>query len=236
MECLAVFIDAENISCSDYNQTEQRIRNLGTIIVNNVYADWSDSSIKNWLINARKIGLHTIQCDKISGKNSIDLKITVDMMKYLFTNDHITTFVIVSTDSDFRHVVTEIKSLNKKVICVGYDYANISLKSVCDQYIELYGNNVSNVSKWCLNFTEEKKLKMNKNENYSKYIVCINEFLNIYKSTTIAKLKNILENTFPEFDFKSLGFNKISDFFKDILSDEESIVIEGNDIFLINNM
>ena len=138
MECLPVFIDAENISCSDYNQTEQRIRNLGTIIVNNVYADWSDSSIKNWLINARKIGLHTIQCDKISGKNSIDLKITVDMMKYLFTNDHITTFIIVSTDSDFRHVVTEIKSLNKKVICVGYDYANISLKSVCDQYIELY--------------------------------------------------------------------------------------------------
>jgi len=55
-----------------------------------------------------------IQCDKISGKNSVDLRLSVDIMKILYTNDIITLFYLITSDSDYRHVIFEIKQKIKK--------------------------------------------------------------------------------------------------------------------------
>ena len=130
MNTLAVFIDAENVGTSEFPQIQSNLKKLGQIIVYNIYADWSDSSMKNWLILSKENGINTIQCDKVSKKNSVDLKLTVDIMTSLYTNDHIDVFIIISTDSDFRHVIYEIKAKNKKTVVIGYDFANVSLKSI----------------------------------------------------------------------------------------------------------
>ena len=63
-------------------------------------------------------GITTIQCDKITGKNSTDIKLMVDIMKTLYEINHISLYYIVTSDSDFRHVIPQIKMRNKKVHCI----------------------------------------------------------------------------------------------------------------------
>jgi len=93
--------------------------------------------MRRWLKTAPKYGIITVQCDRISRKNSTDMKLCVEIMKNLYTNDTITMFYIITTDSDFRHVVSEIRLKGKKVYCIGSTQANPSLKSLCTKYIEL---------------------------------------------------------------------------------------------------
>ena len=77
-------------------------------------------------------GQESIQCDRIKGKNSTDIKMAVDIMKALYNISHITLFYIVASDSDYRHVIPEIKLCNKKIYCIGSKNANKSIQSLCD--------------------------------------------------------------------------------------------------------
>ena len=134
METIAVFIDADNISHKDIALILQEIKSKGRIISCLVYGDWSEPSMRYWKWRSQENGLTTIQCERIAGKNSSDIKLMVDMMKYLYTRPHITMFYIVTSDADFRHVIPEIRGMNKKVNCIGSESANTSLKASCDLF------------------------------------------------------------------------------------------------------
>ena len=136
-EKIAVFIDGDNVSHNIISLIMNEIKNYGRIICCNVYADWSCENMKNWKLTANKLGIITIQCDRISGKNSTDIKMAVDVMKILYTVKHITLFYLVTSDSDYRHLVPEIKLLNKKVNCIGSVKSNNSLQSVCDVFTKI---------------------------------------------------------------------------------------------------
>ena len=134
MESIAVFIDADNISWRDAGIIMGEIKGSGRIISCNVYGDWSNTEMSNWLSFSRDNGLTPVQCDMIKGKNSTDIRLMVDIMEYLYTIPHITMFYIVTSDSDYRHVIPKLKLRDKKVYCIGNDNANISLKASCDNY------------------------------------------------------------------------------------------------------
>ena len=72
-EKIAVFIDGDNVSHNIISLIMNEIKNYGRIICCNVYADWSCENMKNWKLTANKLGIITIQCDRISGKNSTDI-------------------------------------------------------------------------------------------------------------------------------------------------------------------
>lgn len=215
---IAIFIDAENINYNDFNKINNIIENKGRIIVSNIYADWSEKSTIKWKEIAFKNGITCIQCDKISGKNSVDLKLTVDIMRYLYTNLDISFYYIVSTDSDFRHVVNEIKSKNKKINCIGYNNANISIKSICDNYI-IIEDNKSKSKNNDLNYEIEIKLK--------KYLE--NTLVNLGQ-ITLGKISNIIDKKYPELNYKKRGFTKLSSYIKYLLG--KNIIVEGNNVYI----
>ena len=67
-------------------------------------------------------------------------------------------FCILTTDSDFCHIVQKLKSKNKMVYIYGYgDIVNQSLLSICHQFI-----NIKSLR------TDLKKLEIEKMGNYSK--------------------------------------------------------------------
>ena len=136
-EIIAVFIDGENINPNDFNYINKEIRTYGRVVISNVYGDWSDMNVKNWIEVARMNGILKIQCDKINGKNSVDLRMSVDIMKCLYTNNIINLFYLVTTDSDYRHVIFEIKQKNKKVYCIGSSNVNLGLSAICDKYTKI---------------------------------------------------------------------------------------------------
>lgn len=136
-ECVAVYIDCENINHHDYQFIEKEIRQYGRIIVCNLYADWQQEDMKQWSKVAIANGLRTIQCDKISGKNSVDLRMAVDLTCFSYERTHVNTYVVVTTDSDFRHVIFPLREKNKIVIGIGYANANKSFTSICDKYTKI---------------------------------------------------------------------------------------------------
>ena len=56
--------------------------------------------MRKWLDNASLFGIIPIQCGRISGKNSSDIKLCVDIMKDLYCVPKISLFYIITTDSD----------------------------------------------------------------------------------------------------------------------------------------
>ena len=83
-DLIAVFIDGDNISHKNIPVILQEIRNYARIIINNIYCDWSSSEYYKLKLASIENGITTIQCDKITGKNSTDIKLMVDIMKTLY--------------------------------------------------------------------------------------------------------------------------------------------------------
>ena len=214
-EIIAVFIDGENINPLDFVYIQKEIRTHGRVVISNVYGDWSDNNIKKWIDIARENGILKIQCDKINGKNSIDLRMSVDMMKYLYTNNLITIFYLITTDSDYRHVIFEIKQKNKKVYCIGNSQVNVGLTSICDLYTKI-----------------ENIKKQNQDNQIQDYWNHIENYLNNKGKTNLSIIKEVIQNSFPEFDYREYGYSKFSDFMN---KNYKNIKIEKSNIELIYN-
>ena len=91
-ETIAVYIDGDNTSHNDIKVILKEINSYGRIIISRVYGDWSQENMKNWLTTSSIFGIIPIQCERISGKNSTDIKLCVDLMKDLYSIDNISLF------------------------------------------------------------------------------------------------------------------------------------------------
>jgi uncharacterized protein (TIGR00288 family) len=136
-EKIALFIDGDNISHKDASLIINEVKSYGKIILSMVYADWSTPERQGWLVSARKNGITPIQCDIIHGKNSSDIKLAIDVMSELHRTPHITTYFIVTSDSDYRHLISEIKKADKLIYCIGSKIANEALQNICDIYTKI---------------------------------------------------------------------------------------------------
>lgn len=134
---IAVFIDAENVAHTQAKNIVTEVKEHGRIITSNIYGDWSKSNMASWMSVAALHGLTCIQCDRLNKKNSTDIKLMLDMLKMLYTNAIIDVFFIVTSDSDYRHIVTEVKLKGKKCFCIGSNQTNSSLQNSCDKFIKI---------------------------------------------------------------------------------------------------
>jgi hypothetical protein len=72
----------------------------------------------------------------MSGKNSADIRLAVDSIDLCYSKEHIDTFVIVSGDSDFSHLVSKLKENGKRVIGLGMKESSSHLLiNNCDEFI-----------------------------------------------------------------------------------------------------
>ena len=56
-------------------------------------------------------------------KNSVDVKMTADCIEVAHTYPNISTYVLVSGDSDFIHVVNALRTMGKQVVVVGVSWS-----------------------------------------------------------------------------------------------------------------
>jgi uncharacterized LabA/DUF88 family protein len=223
---IAVFIDGDNISHRDIGIILNEIKTYGRIIILRVYGDWSMDNMKNWLTKAKQYGIIPIQCERINGKNSSDIKLCVDIMKTLYTIPNISLYYLITSDSDYRHVISEIKLLDKKVNCIGNNDTNISLMSICDQFTKL------EVLKGI--FSEKKYIKINvKLRNlYQKEI---NNITEKYNSVNISLIKDVLSRKY-QFDYREWGYNKMSIFLYHNFQNLKYIKDKNGNINIVNTL
>ena len=142
---LAVFIDFENIALGardaqykkfDINLVLQRLIEKGRIVFKKAYADWTRYAEYKREFHEAAIELVDIPQRGYTGKNSADIRMVVDAMDLVGAKAHITTFVILSGDSDFSPLVSKLKESDKSVIGVGVKNSTSDLLiSNCDEFI-----------------------------------------------------------------------------------------------------
>src|SRR4051812_23841156 len=142
---MAVFLDLENLVIGgedakfppfDIDKIIERLLLKGHIVVKKAYCDFG--RYKEF-----KRGLHETAFELIdiphlnqSGKNSADIRLVVDALDLCYTKSHLDTFVIVSGDSDFSPLVSNLRGNGKTVIGVGVRQSSSQLFiNNCDEFI-----------------------------------------------------------------------------------------------------
>jgi uncharacterized protein (TIGR00288 family) len=114
----------------------ERLVEKGKIVVKKAYADWSRFGPYTQAMHEAAIELIEIPKRMQTGKNSADIRLVVDAIDMAYSKEHITTFVIVSGDSDFSPLVSKLKENGKHVIGLGMqDSTSELLRDNCDEFI-----------------------------------------------------------------------------------------------------
>lgn len=134
---IAVYIDGDNARYKDFNFVYEEIKKQGRIIIGRIYGDWTKSEMKGWRDISINYGLESINNFSISKKNSTDIHLICDILKDLYKNTIIDTYIIVSSDSDYTQVAKTIKMEGKKFIGIGKKNTSNMLKNACDVFIAI---------------------------------------------------------------------------------------------------
>lgn len=149
---VALFIDWENFKISlagrnrvpNVSALKEEVSNHGRVVVAKAYADWVTRSPElkgaSQFVNdppalyaagiepvyvPTRLQLGNSQNSNartITVKNSVDVKMTADCIECAHSYTNIDTFVIVSGDSDFIHVINALRTMGKKVIIIGVSW------------------------------------------------------------------------------------------------------------------
>lgn len=199
-ETIAVFIDGDNISPKDIEAILTEIHDSGRIIIQRVYLDWTRATCQGWIKASQEFGLEPIQCDLIHGKNSSDIKLTVDVMKTLYTVEHISLFYLVTSDGDFRHIIPEIKIRNRQVNVIGGSISR-ALCASCDKYTKID--------------VLQANLPTGQTDNLTKLVVKyreeIDKLLDQKGTIALSLVKDTLQRKYG-FDHREYGFQQFTKF------------------------
>lgn len=153
---VALFIDFENLvyglhetfgaNYADEVEPEllfELADEYGDVVLANAYADWRSRDVNQFQTDLYRLGIDLIHvfakhyADKV--KNAVDVKMAVDAIETVWTLPHVDTFIIVSGDRDFIHVLKTLRRYGKRVVgvspalSVSNDFA-----ALCDRFVR-YG-------------------------------------------------------------------------------------------------
>lgn len=137
---VAIFIDAENLTSWIKNggveSLMEELLPLGQIVVRKAYGKWSTTQLAplQSVLNDNGFELvHTFH--PVSGKNSTDIKMTVDTMEVAIES-RAQWIVLTTGDSDFSPLFRKLREQGKDVIGVGpKSPLSECVKNSCSRYI-----------------------------------------------------------------------------------------------------
>lgn len=130
---LAVLIDGENISHRHFPQIREILSNMGEIVVQRVYADWSVPNVSGWKPVISQHALAPVHQPQI-GKNSTDSALIMDAIELLRELPQIDTYCVVSSDSDFCALCLRLRNRGKTVIGFGVGHSSSDLRKSCHSF------------------------------------------------------------------------------------------------------
>jgi uncharacterized protein (TIGR00288 family) len=142
---MAVFCDFENVALGvrdarydrfDIKCILERLLLKGPIVVKKAYCDWGRYSEFKAAMHEANFELIDIPHVRQSGKNSADIRMVVDALDLCYTKSHVTTFVLITGDSDFSPLVSKLRENAKQAIGVGVKNSTSDLLIAnCDEFI-----------------------------------------------------------------------------------------------------
>ena len=228
---LAIFIDVENLTQwvkeDGAEKLLSELSSIGQIIVRRAYGNWTNQNLFNFQGSLNRSGFELIHnYHPISGKNSSDIQLTIDVMEYALRLNDVEWFVLATGDSDFSPLFRRLREIGKEVIGVGPRSAlSESVKTSCSRYI------YTDIEKETIKLALDDAIDLTK-----KALETFEE------PAPFGALKNVMINIDSAFDEKYLGFKSFSDFLQSIdfidliLSDDKKTrlvvpkILKNNDV------
>lgn len=109
----------------------------GQVALANAYADWRNSKFNQFQLDLDRQGIELVHVLGRGYKNAVDVKLAVDAIETLWTLPHIQTFVVVSGDRDFIHILKTLRRHGKKIVGVAPDVSvSDDFASLCDSFVK----------------------------------------------------------------------------------------------------
>lgn len=230
---VALYIDWENIKYSLLNK-EKRLPNAmalkeaaaryGRVVVAKAYANWQEGQHLRDPNDLYSAGIEPIYVpttilgfgDSADGaprrKNSIDVKLAVDCVDASLSNPNISTFVLVTGDGDFVHLINTLRMRGRKVVVIGTSWSTSwQLTSSADSFVA-YDVNVDPVG----HSVSSKNGTAPPVEDAMKALVDVVKFVREKgRPNVFAQIKLLLTSRLGNFDEQVYGFTKFKDFVKE---------------------
>ena len=215
---------------------KEEVANQGRVVVAKAYADWvtrapelrGASQFINDPPSLYAAGIEPVfvptripstQASTANGmrtyrvKNSVDVKMTADCIECAHSYPNIGTFVLVSGDSDFLHVVNALRTMGKQVVIIGVSWS--TSRRLADQVdsLVLYDKDVDPIAPQPAVLPQHANPTEAQNDvpELAAVIRAIEDIIReeraIGSNPLLTSIKQRLMRRYPSFDEKKIGFS-----------------------------
>lgn len=215
---IALLIDADNAEEKKMKSVIMQISAFGRIVVKRAYGNWTKDVLKNWESDFRELAIKPIQqIDYVKGKNATDMALTIDAMDFLYTSKY-DTYAIVSSDSDFTPLAIKLREAGKFVIGVGKKTTSEAFIQSCDKFISTEDLETiideQNADFQSTEIREDKHNKKNELDELLSLIVSTQEYQDEDGFINLVDAGTYIKRVKPDFNIKSYGSKKLSEYIK----------------------
>jgi len=233
---VALFIDWENIKWSledaEMSPNVSAIRDAaeryGRVVVAKAYADWTqrwhmDESARLYRAGVEPVYVPTKASIRAQAhdtedffiKGSVDVKMTADCIECAHDYPTVRTFVLVSGDADFVHVVNILRPYGKRVVAVGVSWSSATrLIQTVDEFLQ-YDKDVVPFSEPETQPVQRTEGQQDKLDSAFQTVVDIVEGSRFPGRALASYVKLELIKRMGEFDESKYGFNQFRMFLKE---------------------
>ena len=218
---LALLIDGENASPKIAEALFTEIATIGEPTARRIYGDAASPALRNWVEVLPRWAIQWQQnFQNTKGKNSGDIALVIDAMD-LMHSGRFDGFCLVSSDSDFTRLASRIREQGLPVYGFGEHKTPESFRQACTRFIyieNLLQSAEPTAEAPSAPSTEPPAAKparaAPKNINQAQQLI-INA-LNASDDdgdgwAALGPLGTRLKTTYPDFDHRTYGFQKLSD-------------------------
>ncbi len=221
---VAVFIDYDNIQMSvesllknepdvQWEKVLETASQYGRVILRRAYADWAQNTSAQRELMA--LGVDLVHVSSKRGKNAADIRIVIDAMEQIFTNnEHFSHVLLVSGDGDFTELVHRLRSAGKTVIGMGVSGSSAEyLVNACDEFL-FYDRLISSSPDTASE--EDKEEDASPAFDIAAARLLLQRVLESSENEMVhaGMLKNNMLRLQPSFHERNYGFSSFKDFLK----------------------
>jgi uncharacterized protein (TIGR00288 family) len=208
---VAVFVDTENVAQwikqGGLETLLEDLSSIGAVVVRKAYARWTSTNMTVHQATLNRHGFELIHTfHPVSGKNSADIQIAVDVMEYALRDD-LACIALATGDSDFSPLFRRLREMGKQVVGVGPRSAlSESVKSSCSRFFYTQTDVASS--------TEDDASRTSAFDDAADLLEAALKTFD--GPANCSALKNRMLNIDSAFDEKALGFKSFTSFVKTV--------------------
>lgn len=218
MSIASLYIDADNVSPDIIDMLMDKAKEFGRVSIRYIYGDFSKQEMCGWKHASTKYGIQQILVPSLSGKNSTDIKICIDIIDSVHRRPFIDTYIIATSDSDFIHIAYKLKDYGKEVYFITDYCINKHIIPVCDGHT-IIGN-----------YSSESDVDNGDDDALDTILKKIDELLDD-KPINLSKLNQDLINMMG-FNYKHFGASSMIKFVDKYCKDKYKYTIDSNGAYI----